>query len=226
MDPLEIRENEVFETLRRLSKFDFVIIGGYAVNAYTLPRFSIDCDVVIESSAELAKIEKVLLEFGYEKAKLKAASTEYVRYIKPLAPPFKISFDIMIGKVTDRQTKASISADWIFKNSEIRTLKGKTIREELKARILNLDALFVIKMVSCRSTDIRDIFMLAPLIKDREWVRQEISALYNFKDRFNKVKAKIISKQFRDGLQGVYGLLDNQMFEKSKNVILALGDQE
>jgi hypothetical protein len=46
---------------------DFVIIGGYAVNAYTLPRFSVDCDIVIKDENELRKIEEVLLGLGYEK---------------------------------------------------------------------------------------------------------------------------------------------------------------
>ncbi len=29
MDPLEIRENKVFETLRKLNKLDFVIVQGW-----------------------------------------------------------------------------------------------------------------------------------------------------------------------------------------------------
>src|SRR4030042_1469229 len=132
---LQLREKEIFETLKRIKKFKFVILGGYAVNAYTLPRFS---------------------------------------------------------------------ADWVFDNSEIRTLRGKTITEELKLKIIDLDALFVLKFVSCRLTDIRDIFMLAPNIKNKEWVKEEILKKYDFNNLFLKVKEKIISKQFKDSLQGVY----------------------
>ena len=40
----QIREDEIFKTLKKILKYKFVLIGGYAVNAYTLPRFSIDCD--------------------------------------------------------------------------------------------------------------------------------------------------------------------------------------
>ena len=42
----QIREDEIFKTLKKILKYSFVLIGGYAVNAYTLPRFSIDCDIV------------------------------------------------------------------------------------------------------------------------------------------------------------------------------------
>lgn len=228
MDLLQIRENEVFETLKLLQKLRFVIIGGYAVNAYTLPRFSIDCDIVIQDKAELVEIEKILLEFGYEKKKLsKIENTEdFARYEKHLSDSFKVSFDVLVGKVIDRQTNVSIPADWVFKNSEIRTLQGKTIKEELKVRIIDIDALFVMKMISCRSTDIRDIFMLATSIKDKNWIKSEISSRYDFDDRFKKVKAKITSKEFKDGLQGVYGLIDKQIFEKCVNAIFALGNEK
>ena len=47
MDLLQIREKEIFETLKTISEFNFVLIGGYAVNAYALPRFSVDCDIVL-----------------------------------------------------------------------------------------------------------------------------------------------------------------------------------
>jgi hypothetical protein len=61
---LQLREKEIFETLKKMSKFNFVIIGGYAVNAYTLPRFSVDCDSVVKDKEDLKKIEKALLNFG------------------------------------------------------------------------------------------------------------------------------------------------------------------
>src|SRR3990167_4631932 len=104
---LQLREKEIFETLKKMIKFKFVIIGGYAVNAYTLPRFSVDCDIVVKNKDELREIKEAL----------------------------------------DRQTNATFSADWVFDNSEVRTLRGKTITEELKLRIINLDALFILKLV-------------------------------------------------------------------------------
>ena len=48
MEKLQLREKEIFETLKKICKFKFVVIGGYAVNPYTIPRFSVDCDIVIK----------------------------------------------------------------------------------------------------------------------------------------------------------------------------------
>ena len=223
---LQLREKEIFETLKGMNKFEFVIIGGYAVNAYTLPRFSVDCDIVVKDSKELKEIGEALLDFGYIKEESNKDKTSYygdfLRLEKDLGSNIKVSMDILIKEVLDRQTNATFSADWVFNNSEIRTLRGKTITEELKLRIINLDALFVLKFVSCRLTDIRDIFMLAPNIKDKEWIKGEISKKYDFDKLFLKVKEKITSKQFKDSLQGVYGIIDNKVFEKHKKAILDL----
>ncbi|MFA5019893.1 MAG: nucleotidyl transferase AbiEii/AbiGii toxin family protein [Candidatus Pacearchaeota archaeon] len=223
---LQLRENEIFETLKKMSKFNFVIIGGYAVNVYTLPRFSVDCDIVVKDEKELKEIEETLVDFGYVKEGNNKDKTSYygdfLRLEKDLGGNIKVSIDILIKEVLDRQTNATFSSDWVFNNSRIRTLRGKTIIEELKLRIINLDALFVLKFVSCRLTDIRDIFMLAPNIKNKEWIKEEISKKYDFDKLFLKIEEKITSKQFKDSLQGVYGIVDDKVFEKHKKAILDL----
>ena len=222
MDMLQIRETEVFESLKKMADLEFVVIGGYAVNAYTLPRFSVDCDVVVAGKGDAGKVGRILGELGYvrkENART-AYSDSFERYEKTLEHAFKVSFDVLIKEVLDRQTGASFSWDWVLKNSSIRALRGKTIMEKLDVRVIDIDALFVMKMVSCRSTDIGDLFMLAPSLDDREFIRKEISSRYNFNDRFSKVREKVTSEKFKDGLQGIYGLLNTDTFEKSLNAIL------
>lgn len=225
MDMLQIRETEVFESLKRMNTLEFVVIGGYAVNAYTLPRFSVDCDIVVKDKKESEKIRRILTEMGYSKKEQAKTvySASFERYEKTLEGNFKVSFDVLIKDVLDRQTGVSFSSDWIFENSEFRTLRGKTIIEKLEAKTINIDALFVMKMVSCRSTDIRDMFMLAPNLDDREFVKKEVSSRYDFDDRFKKLKEKVTSEKFKDGLQGIYGLLNTGTFEKSINAVLELG---
>ena len=222
MDLLQIREKEIFEALNAIKKFDFVIIGGYAVNAYTLPRFSVDCDIIVKSLDLAKELEKI----GYEKkdlSKVKLAYTgKFFRYEKKLPNDFKVSFDIFSKEVMDRETSGLFNEEWIFGNSSIRELRGKTISQKLKLRIISLDALVVMKFVSCRNTDIRDIFMLAPQITDAEWIKKEISERVSFKDYFNKIKDKITEKKFKDSLQGVFGFIDNAVFEKHKKAVLSL----
>ncbi len=222
MDLLQIREREIFNTLKELKGLKLVIIGGYAVNAYTLPRFSIDCDIVIKDDNELSKISSKLKALGYTR---KSEKTElpyhgkFERFEKEIKTDFKVSVDILAGDVFDRQTNASFSSEWIFKNSSIKMLRGKTISEKLKIRIINADALFVMKAISCRASDIRDVFMLAPHLQNKEWIKEEVSKRHDFNDRLSKIREKINSKQFRDGLQGVFGLVDEKAFEKHRKAL-------
>ena len=66
MDLLQLREGEIFETLKKIRNFNFVLIGGYAVNCYTLPRFSVDCDIVVDNAEEAAKIGKEIEKMDSE----------------------------------------------------------------------------------------------------------------------------------------------------------------
>ena len=226
MERLQLREKEIFETLKKIKKSEFVVIGGYAVNAYTLPRFSVDCDIVIKNRKMLEAIEKSLLELGYKKVRNiieVSYKGNFERYEKEIIKDFRVSFDILISEVLDRETNAKISADWAFENSKWRNLRGKTINEELKLRIINPDALFVMKLLSCRLTDIRDIFLLISFVKSGEWVKKEVSERYNFKERLSKAIKEINSNQFKDNLQGVFGLVDKKMFEKNKKMLMELG---
>lgn len=230
MEQLQVREKEIFETLKKIRKFVFVVLGGYAVNAYALPRFSVDCDIAVKDKEEAEKIGDVLTKIGYSSENACKDSAAYhgnfERFEKKIAGGFRVSIDIMIENVIDRQTGVVFSAGWIFDNSGITTLKGKTIVEELKVRIINIDSLFVMKFISCRSTDIRDIFMLGPHIKDREWVKEEISKRYNLNERLLKIKEKVTNIQFKNNLEGVYGYIDNKIFEKHKKALLGLREKE
>ena len=242
MEQLQLREKEIFETLKKIKKSNFVVIGGYAVNAYTLPRFSVDCDIVIKNRKELEQIKEALLELGYVKNQVLEHAREsklqdsrhrkeknysdevpyegnFERFEKELGKNFKVSMDILIREVLDRDTKAKFSADWVFENSSLRNLQGKTISEQLKLRIVDADALFTMKLISCRQTDIRDIFLLINSVKDKKWVKKEVSERYDLKNRLAKALTKINSKQFKDELQGVFGMVDDKIFERNRKLI-------
>lgn len=228
-DLFSSREAEIFRTLKELKDCDFVIIGGYAVNAYALPRFSVDCDMVIKDDSELKRIEKILSKRDYKKEEPDAEaqySGNFLRYEKKLENNFAVSMDLLARNVIDRATGARFEAEWIFENSKIRLLKGKTITEELKLRIINIDALLVMKIISCRHTDIRDVFMMLPNADDKKWVRVEIAKRYDLKDRLTKIIEKVNSSQFKDGLSGVYGRFDQKVFEKHKKAILSFNDDQ
>ncbi len=228
MDLLQIREKEIFETLKTISEFNFVLIGGYAVNAYALPRFSVDCDIVLRDKKELIKISKKLQSIGYTESatdKHSAYGGEFYRFEKMIAENFKVSIDILVEKIYDRQSKKTIDASWIFENSSITFLKGKTIMEKLSIRIIDIDALIVTKFISARNTDIRDIFMMMPQAKNIQWIKKEIAKKINFEKQYEKIVKKIISTEFRNNLQGVYGKIDEKTFEKHKQKIIEMNSK-
>lgn len=220
-----LREDEIFKALRELKDCNFVIIGGYAVNAYTLPRFSVDCDIVIKDENELKKIEKILLSTGYileNPPKETQYSGSFYRYEKRIENNFTVSMDVLVQNVSDRMTGVIFSSDWIFENSKVRSLKGKTITDELNLRIINMEALIVMKIISCRSTDIRDVFMMLPNTGNKGWIKSEVYLRYDFNDRLSKIIEKVNSKQFKDGLFGVYSSFDQKTFEKHKNALVSM----
>ncbi|MEK6834782.1 MAG: hypothetical protein AABX61_00785 [Nanoarchaeota archaeon] len=227
MEKLQIREKEIFETLKKIKNIKSVIIGGYAVNPYTIPRFSVDCDIVLKDEDELKKLLKILEENGYIKKPTPKVDLPYhgdfIRYEKDVIENIDASFDILFKEVFGRNDKVSFNADWIFENSSLILLKGKTITDKIKLRVINIDALIVMKFISCRETDIRDIFMLTSKAKDPKWIKDEIIKKYNFDEKFKKIKDKIISKDFKNNLQGVYGKIDEITFERYKKALLNLG---
>jgi hypothetical protein len=62
------------------------------------------------------------------------------------------------------------------------------------------------------------------VLKDVPWVKQEVSKRCDFNEQLSKVKEKIIPKQFRDCLHGVFGSIDAGLFERHKNLLLKLGE--
>ena len=81
------------------------------------------------------------------------------------------------------------------------------------------------KIISCRATDIRDVFMMLPNAKNKEWIKSEINRYYNLHDRIQKIIEKVNSIQFKDGLAGVYGFIDEKVFEKHVREILLLNKE-
>lgn len=228
MNLFSLREKEIFQTLKELKECSFVIIGGYAVNAYTLPRFSVDCDVVVKDNKEKSRIEAILLRLGYrnvDSTETITYSGNFARYEKKLENQFAVSIDLLWEEVSDRMTGATFSAEWVFQHAEKKQLKGKTITEELLLTVINIDALLVMKNVSARATDIRDVFMMLPKAKDLEWIKVEVSQRCDFNERIRKITEKVASKQFKDGLAGVYGQIEEKMFEKHLKALIKLANE-
>lgn len=212
---LELREKEILMTLEKLKELNFVLIGGYAINAYTQPRFSVDCDIVVSNKEEANKIKQLLEQKGYKEKEINPDipySGEFLCLVKKINN-YAIPFDILIGSVIDRDTKLKFPAEWIFKNSEIRTLVGKASPIKIRLRIANPEILIIMKLAASRKSDCRDIFMLLERDIDLEYILSELK-MYKLKNKLKRFKEYAVSNNFKDSLQGVFGKIDEKIFNK------------
>ena len=221
-DKFAAREKEVFAALEALvhSKCEFAVIGGYAVNAYALPRFSVDCDLVASENGA-SKIGKELLSCGFHRVPppKHAPCVNFVRLEKELLPDIIAAFDILYEEVHDRQSGATFTAEWVFPHSSLVSLPAKTFAGQMKVRVVDADALFVMKFCCARATDIRDIFMLCDKVKDWEWVRGELAARLDLAAQHRKIMQKVSGTEFRNDLGGVYGYVEPAAFGKRLKIL-------
>ncbi len=209
---LDAREGVIIKTLQRLPKENIVLIGGYAVNAYVPPRFSIDCDLVVLGSS--SKIESVLREDRFRK--VGEGDVSYGGYLRYEMEKIKVSFDLLENSVVDRDTKIVFEGELFRKHSAERTTVGRSVPTRIRMRIVDPELLFAMKFVSARKQDIRDMFMLAGGGLNWNLVSTMISAKCGREligKRSDSTMRDVQSKNFRDSLHGPYGRIPDERFE-------------
>jgi len=209
---LDARESIIIKTLQRLPREDVVLIGGYAVNAYVPPRFSIDCDLVVLGSS--SKLESLLREDGFRK--VAEGDVSYGGYVRYEMEKVKVSFDLLKNSVVDRDTKIVFEGDLFQKYSAERTTVGRSVPTRIRMRIVDPELLFAMKFVSARRQDVRDMFMLSGA--DLNW--DLISELVSVKcgreligKRSRSISRDVQSENFRDSLHGPFGRIPSERFE-------------
>jgi len=212
---MQDREKIILEVLKKVPKQNVVLIGGYGINAYVPPRFSIDCDLVVLD--DLAEIEATLRRKGFVKAE--CGDVPYGNYIRYFREKEKVSFDLLVNSVLDRDTGIVFEGDLFKKYSKERGTVGKVNPIRIDMRIADPEILFAVKFVSARRQDIRDIFMLAgeDLIWDlvAERVSEKCSSDLIVK-RSRLIRRITQSKSYRDSLQGAYGKMPDERFDLCK----------
>ena len=212
---LELREKEILSTLKKLSGLNFVVIGGYAVNAYAQPRFSVDCDIVVLNKEDAEKIKAALMDEDYAEKELNIDLPyigEFLCMVKRI-DDYTVPFDILIGNVIDRKTGIRFPAEWIFKNSTTLSLMGKSIPLKIQLKVANPEILMVMKLAAGRKSDLRDVFMLLEKDIDAGFVLSELKK-YGLEGKLTIFREFVTSKSFKDSLQGVFGKIDAKAFSR------------
>ncbi len=209
---LDARESIIIKTLQRLPREDVVLIGGYAVNAYVPPRFSIDCDLVVLGNS--SRLESLLREDGFKK--VGEGDVSYGGYVRYEMEEVKVSFDLLKNSVVDRDTKIVFEGELFKKYSAERTTVGRSVPTRIRIRIVDPELLFAMKFVSARRQDVRDMFMLAggnlnwDLISELLWAKcgRELIGKRN-----RSITRDVQSEKFRDSIHGPFGRIPNERFE-------------
>jgi hypothetical protein len=208
---LEAREAIILEALRSMPE-DVVLIGGYAVNAFVPPRFSIDCDLVVFD--KIPEITKIMEDKGFaETERGYEPNGEYIRFVRR---GDKVSLDLMLNSVLDRETGIVFEGDLFKRYSNARVTAGRANPTLISMRIADPELLFAMKFVSARRQDIRDVFMLSGtdvnwnLIKE---IIEEKCTKELIDKRVNSIKTKVNSEGYKESLQGAFGKIPDKTYE-------------
>ena len=168
---LVAREAEVLKTLRAIHQMreKSTLIGGYAVNAYsTLPRYSVDCDIVV-ANPQVEKLLSFFKDRDYtEKGKAYLNEIEGIatrKLVKKVGGE-QVSVDLLVDGVRCHQTGATWNEEEVSNTS--RELRVTSVNGSVLSNVASRELLIAMKLHSGRDTDLRDVVMLT---NDADWRR-------------------------------------------------------
>ncbi len=225
MRPKE-QEQAILATLARLPREGLVLIGGYAVNVYVPPRFSIDCDLVV--LGKVASVRAKLETDGF----LEQAEGEvpYGSYLRMVHPTQGASFDLMVGSVLDRQSGIHFDRGYFERYAHRRTIVGRVSMDRVRMKVVDPELLFALKFVVGRRQDLRDLFMLGGT--DLGWsliekILRERCSPSLLHATIAQLRWGVEAPAFRNSLQGSFGKLPDSQFERcSAGLLGGLGSLE
>jgi hypothetical protein len=212
----------ILQVLNEIPK-DVVLIGGYAVNAYVPPRFSIDCDIVVFDG--VAEAKKTLAKYGFNETE--TGEVPFGKYIRFARERDKVSFDLLLDSVLDRGSGIVFEGSLFKQYSKERVTVGRANPIRIKMRIADPELLFSMKFVSARRQDIRDIFILSGTKIDWNLTKEIIKKKCNEKlieERTRLIKTKVMSNHYRDSLHGAFGRIPDKTFDVCSSNLLKFLD--
>lgn len=226
---IQERERTCLDLLRKFPPKS-VLIGGYAASSFDFPRFSVDLDLIIRNKDE-KEFSRILAEEGFGRAKESGHFAEFytgriIRFEKKV-DSLPVSVDFFVDMVQARQTNASYSFDYLWKNSETRRIVGPGVKDYAEARVANREMLIALKINSMRMADQRDIIALcngevAPAKIIRHLKRVPGDKILKNLDALATTLEK---PEAKDSIKGVFGISDRvykRIIDKAKREIQAI----
>ena len=169
---LTARETEIIRILRVLTEATdgFVVIGGYAVNAFGQHRFSIDCDLATNMNY-IPVIDRTLLGEGYTlwKGRFRPPIGVTTREYRKSVADLPVSVELLVNTVVGRQTSGTWTYKFIHENSGEAIVVGAT--DSTPSRVAQRNLLVAMKLHSGRTQDLADVVMLSERVDWKDAAR-------------------------------------------------------
>ncbi|MDG6924000.1 MAG: hypothetical protein JRN67_12010 [Nitrososphaerota archaeon] len=211
---LTTREKEIIRILEAIypQQDRFTLIGGYAVNAYSsLPRYSVDCDLVV-SKSDFQEFSDIFAQNGFkDKSKIYLNELDGLETwkFKKFVNDEAVTIDLLLDGVKCRQTEATWTEKEVKSSASDRKVVG--VSGSVTSSVVSKELLLAMKLHSGRDADLRDATMLMDSI---DW-----TAVEKFSNRGNVRKvidqltnnlAKIKKSNFEQELKAYFSSKDLQ----------------
>jgi len=221
-DLMKRREEEISNSVAFLSERtkgftdpELMMIGGYALRAFIpFSRFTRDCDFALmkRDGWNVDRIKEILPE-GYlveeEQKRNSYGFLRCIKFVKHDKARVKVSMDFMEGEIRGREEKEIIKIDDVMiKNRVFATIP--IANKPIKLPFPRYLDYFIMKVVSARASDIRDIASLICENGIPENLNERVKQILPYPEIFSiKLKERIIPeikrKTFLDSWRGIFG---------------------
>lgn len=227
------REEEILKIIRYVSgktkEFKdpkLVTIGGYALRAFIrFSRYTRDCDFVLRKRDgwhldELNEIIPRDWRIKELKEKERYGFMRWLKFIKYNKTRIKVSLDFMEGEIRGREEEEVVLIDDEMIEKSRQTLV--TIAEEnVKVFVPDYGDYLIMKVVSCRASDIRDIASLIHENGIPKALSQRVKQIVpNPKIFYSRIRRRVIPeierKTFIDSWKGIMATTEYTEKDKEK----------
>jgi len=230
---MKIREGELLKTVQHLSektegftKPKLILIGGYALRAFIpFSRFTRDCDFIVKKKNgwNLDGLKEIMPEgYGIEEEEKRGnyGFAKWIKFMEHDKTRAKISLDFMEGEIRGRKNEEVILIDQrMVDDSKFVSLL--IADKEVRAVVPSYLDYFIMKAVSSRASDIRDV---ASLIHENgvpkrlsERIKQVLPYPQLFKEKVEeRIIPEIRKATFLDSWRGTFATTSYSEADKEK----------
>lgn len=234
IDMMKIREREIarlIEVVRNKSKNftkpKLILIGGYALRAFVpFSRYTRDCDFALKKDNwHIDKIKNWFEKDVFIEAFEEREDYGFLRCIKQIKMDkggAKVSIDFMEGQVAGRTEQSVVSIDerFVEKSRKTKIIIGD---KEFEMFVPHYADYFIMKVISARPSDVRDIATLMWKNGIPKNIKNRIKMMLPYPMVFEKNLKHVIiphisNKRFVDSWRGMF--ITTEFTEEIKKEVL------